>query len=163
MAQQILSEEFRRMQKLAGLLKEEEELTFKDVTVNVPPALEKLGYKDDSEDDFRGFMFEYKKEVPTEDLNGVAKTAFFEVLVSMREDINASKTSFSPNKIFAEIYFRYDEVLKRVGVEVYDLNKFSNAQQLTNEILNLVKEGETMVYKALDFSDEDMIEKDMAS
>ena len=74
-----------------------------------------------------------------------------------------SKTSFSPNKIFAEIYFRYDEVLKRVGVEVYDLNKFSNAQQLTNEILNLVKEGETMVYKALDFSDEDMIEKDMAS
>jgi hypothetical protein len=163
MAQQILSEEFRRMQKLAGLLKEEEELTFKDVTANVPPALEKLGYKDDSEDDFRGFMFEYKKEVPTKDLNGVAKTAFFEVLVSMREDINASKTSFSPNKIFAEIYFRYDEVLKRVGVEVYDLNKFSNAQQLTNEILNLVKEGETMVYKALDFSDEDMIEKDMAS
>jgi hypothetical protein len=163
MAQQILSEEFRRMQKLAGLLKEEEELTFKDVTANVPPALEKLGYKDDSVDDFRGFMFEYKKEVPTEDLNGVAETAHFRVLVSLRGDLETGKF-INLNEIFAEVYFKLDDdISKRIGVEVYDLKKFSNIQQLTNEILNLVKEGEDMVYKALDFGDDDMIEKDMAS
>ena len=162
MANQIVSEEFRRMQKLAGLLKEEKELTFKDVTANVPPALEKLGYKDDSEDDFRGFMFESKKEVPSEDLNGVAETAYFRVLVSIRGDLQGKFTN--TNEIFAEVYFKYDdEISKRIGVEVYDLKKFSSIQQLTNEILNLVKEGEDMVYKALDFGDEDMIEKDMAS
>jgi hypothetical protein len=171
MVKQIISEEFRRMQKLAGLLKEEEELTFKDVTANVPPALEKLGYKDNSEDDSRGFMFEYKKEIPSEDLNGVIETAYFRVLVSLLGDLNTDKITnvisrrgFIPDEIFTEVYFIYDdEIIKRIGREVYGLKKFSNIQQLTNEILNLVKEGEDMVYKALDFGDDDMIEKDMAS
>jgi len=162
MTYQIINEEFRRMQELAGLLKEEKKLTFGNVIASVPPALEKLGYKDDSFDDYRRFMFEYEKEVPSNDLNGVAETASFRVLVSIREKEN-KPSLFSEDKIFAEIYFKYDEELKRVGVEVYDLRNFSNIQQLTNEILNLVKKGEDMVYKTLDFSDENMIEKDMVS